>query len=409
MDESGVPHLVQLLTPGVELLRQVDYQLARVDDFNFAVQAAFEARGPPASTPTQRDKLTPDQVELLEAVYDGLDAPLDERFRSMHPWLPRRGDLERGAGDGSGNMPFGRRGRWEQPVPVAAPLTPCAANVCASKLCFEDLDVVRKEVILSSSAPRLYQTVGGSLEGRSATGEPLHPTMLSKRSGDLDGDHAAAIRAKRRVHANGKAVPQQRVAAVESDSRRKATYSRRHYGPDVVSSRVAIRFDLGWYKGTIETFDASCDKHHILFDDGDQLWFTLSEEDANGRLQWHNCDTDHGPESLTQPAVRSHLCTVAVNGPSGITFPHPGNMRRPGGPLFQAFDEQFLAPLCPLQSRIRPPPANDKAPDVFVVTVRPSAGATPMATAIYTRMGSRAWPCPQAGAGSSDEPFVSHC
>ena len=40
---SGRPYLEQQLVPGVELLRSVLYQMARVDDFNFAVQAEYEA------------------------------------------------------------------------------------------------------------------------------------------------------------------------------------------------------------------------------------------------------------------------------------------------------------------------------------------------------------------------------
>ena len=102
--ETGRPHLEQQLVPGVELLRCVLYQMARVDDFNFAVQAEYEARadgsGTGSSEPNER------QRALLREVYAALAAPLDERFRMLHPWLPPKPDDE-------SSQPFGDRGRWE--------------------------------------------------------------------------------------------------------------------------------------------------------------------------------------------------------------------------------------------------------------------------------------------------------
>ena len=70
--------------PGVELLRGVCYSLARVDGWCMDVQAAYEVRGDGSGTRTAA------QSALLEEVYRALDAPLDERFRSLHPWLARK-------------------------------------------------------------------------------------------------------------------------------------------------------------------------------------------------------------------------------------------------------------------------------------------------------------------------------
>ena len=44
-EETGRPHLERALVSGVELLRCVCYQLARCDDFAFAVQVAYEEAG----------------------------------------------------------------------------------------------------------------------------------------------------------------------------------------------------------------------------------------------------------------------------------------------------------------------------------------------------------------------------
>ena len=100
--ETGRPYLEQQLVPGVELLRCVCYQMARVDDFNFAVQAEYEARADGSVEPNERQRV------LLCDVYEALTAPLDERFRMLHPWLPPKPCDER-------SRPFGDRGRWEEP------------------------------------------------------------------------------------------------------------------------------------------------------------------------------------------------------------------------------------------------------------------------------------------------------
>ena len=85
---------------GVELLRLVLYQMARVDDFCFAVQAEYEARGDGS------DGENAEQRKLLHDVYWALDAPLDERFRMLHPWLEPKDDDRH-------SEPFGKRGRWQ--------------------------------------------------------------------------------------------------------------------------------------------------------------------------------------------------------------------------------------------------------------------------------------------------------
>jgi hypothetical protein len=94
------PYLEKYLTPGVELLRLVLYSMVWVDDFCVAVQAEYEARADGSG------EMCEAQREHLVDVYKSLDAPLDERFRMLHPWLDPRDDNPHSA-------PFGRRGRWE--------------------------------------------------------------------------------------------------------------------------------------------------------------------------------------------------------------------------------------------------------------------------------------------------------
>ena len=67
--------------PGVELLRTVCYSLKSVDGWCASVQAAYNARSDGSGVETDA------QVALLREVYEALDAPYDERFRSMHACL----------------------------------------------------------------------------------------------------------------------------------------------------------------------------------------------------------------------------------------------------------------------------------------------------------------------------------
>ena len=97
---SGRPYLEQKLVPGVELLRCVLYQMARVDDFCFAVQAEYDVRADGSGQECER------QRQMLGEVYHALRAPLDERLRMLHPWLPPKDDDDE-------SRPFGDRGRWE--------------------------------------------------------------------------------------------------------------------------------------------------------------------------------------------------------------------------------------------------------------------------------------------------------
>ena len=67
------------------------------------MQAAYKARG------HQGEAQTAQQEALLCEVYEALDAPLDERFRMLHPCLwhkPKRDD--------SYSAPWGMRGQWLQ-------------------------------------------------------------------------------------------------------------------------------------------------------------------------------------------------------------------------------------------------------------------------------------------------------
>lgn len=78
------PYLECALVPGVELLRAVCYSLATVDRWCMAVQAAHDVRG------------VAEQEALVRETYAALDAPLDERFRMLHPWLaPKPDECER--------------------------------------------------------------------------------------------------------------------------------------------------------------------------------------------------------------------------------------------------------------------------------------------------------------------------
>lgn len=99
--ESGLPHLAEQLVPGVQLLRLVCYQLARMDDFANAVQALYEARGDGTGERTE------EQARVLREVYHALSAPLDERMRMLHPRLLEPKD------DTPYSLEYGRRGQWE--------------------------------------------------------------------------------------------------------------------------------------------------------------------------------------------------------------------------------------------------------------------------------------------------------
>ena len=63
------------------------------------MQAAYEARGRQGEAHAAR------QEALLREVYEALDAPLDERFRMLHPWLEQKGDDDY-------SEPWGPRGEW---------------------------------------------------------------------------------------------------------------------------------------------------------------------------------------------------------------------------------------------------------------------------------------------------------
>jgi hypothetical protein len=79
--ETGLPYVARQLVPGVQLLRSVCYSLKTVDAWCMSVQAAYNVRGDGSGVRTEA------QTRLLREVYRELDAPYDERFRSLHPWL----------------------------------------------------------------------------------------------------------------------------------------------------------------------------------------------------------------------------------------------------------------------------------------------------------------------------------
>ena len=105
-DSKGKPYLAERLVPGVQLLRLVCYQLARVDDFSNAVQALYEARGDSGRAEVRTDEPCEEQKWVLREVYEALSAPLDERFRMLHPWLKPKKDTPY-------SLEYGDRGRWE--------------------------------------------------------------------------------------------------------------------------------------------------------------------------------------------------------------------------------------------------------------------------------------------------------
>ena len=116
VDDAGRPHLERQLVPGVELLRCVCFQMARVDDFHFAMQAAYDAAGGAAAVAVAQARRvgaappppTSAQERLVRELYEAFAPPLDERLRMLHPWLPAKDDTPE-------SEPFGARGRWCSP------------------------------------------------------------------------------------------------------------------------------------------------------------------------------------------------------------------------------------------------------------------------------------------------------
>ncbi|CAB9514421.1 expressed unknown protein [Seminavis robusta] len=66
------------------------------------------------------------------------------------------------------------------------------------------------------------------------------------------------------------------------------------YREEVLMKRVAIRFDDGvFYSGLIQKVELSVgedgkieSQHWVVFDDGDQRFFDIAEEEGDGRLKW---------------------------------------------------------------------------------------------------------------------------
>jgi hypothetical protein len=112
-EETGRPHLERALVSGVELLRCVCYQLARCDDFAFAVQVAYEEAGkngdPSGGGGGGGGGGGPNEAQeaLVRELYDALRPPLDERLRMAHTWLPQKPDTAESV------RCFGPRGRWD--------------------------------------------------------------------------------------------------------------------------------------------------------------------------------------------------------------------------------------------------------------------------------------------------------
>ena len=58
----------------------------------------------------------------------------------------------------------------------------------------------------------------------------------------------------------------------------------KRYGAEVKGERLSILFDGDdWYAGVVKSFDACNEKHHVLYDDGDQRWHALGEVEKASR------------------------------------------------------------------------------------------------------------------------------
>ena len=69
-------------------------------------------------------------------------------------------------------------------------------------------------------------------------------------------------------------------------SKRERGHAQR-WGFDAIGRRVEILWNEGeWFSGVVQDFDASCDEHHVLYDDHDQKWHDLTDEAYHGQLRW---------------------------------------------------------------------------------------------------------------------------
>jgi hypothetical protein len=77
------------------------------------------------------------------------------------------------------------------------------------------------------------------------------------------------------------------------------TTTNEGYGEEVLERRCLIHFDEGYFAGTVKKFKSG--KHQIIFDDGDDRWFDLAEQDALNALWW---------KEATDDKVVEHRCLV---------------------------------------------------------------------------------------------------
>jgi hypothetical protein len=72
------------------------------------------------------------------------------------------------------------------------------------------------------------------------------------------------------------------------------------YGQDVIERKCLIHFDKGYFAGTVKDFKSG--KHQIIFDDGDDRWFDLVEQDGLNALWWKEAQHDEvlGSRCLVQ-------------------------------------------------------------------------------------------------------------
>ena len=77
-----------------------------------------------------------------------------------------------------------------------------------------------------------------------------------------------------------------------SRSRGRATAASASASSRDSPKRVETLFDQSdscpgtWYKGTVRDYDVSEGKHLIVYDDGDQQWLNLEEEQRAQQLRW---------------------------------------------------------------------------------------------------------------------------
>ena len=76
----------------------------------------------------------------------------------------------------------------------------------------------------------------------------------------------------------------------QSSAHSKSVARASVYGSEVCGNRVSILFSgdgpNSWFTGVVKEFSAASGKHYIRYDDGDQQWHYLGQEEASKQLRW---------------------------------------------------------------------------------------------------------------------------